>query len=68
MKKVRWYYLLLTAVFIILGIWTLIPAPASKPCLIGYYSHCSFTPASTIICWIIAGVFYWIGKKRAAKP
>jgi len=61
----KWYWLLLVVIFFILGISTLIPAPASKPSLLGYYAHCSFTPISTIICWIIAGVLYWIGRKRS---
>ena len=35
---------------IILSIMTLMPDPsASKPCYLGYYAHCSFTPFSTII-------------------
>jgi hypothetical protein len=52
------------AIFIVLGISTLIPAPASKPSLLGYYAHCSFAPISTIICWIIAGAIYWLGKRK----
>jgi len=51
-------------VAIILGASTLIPAPASKPSLLGYYAHCSFTPITTIILWIIAGVIYWFGKRK----
>jgi hypothetical protein len=43
---------------------TLIPAPASKPSLLGYYAHCSITPISTIICWAIAGAIYWLGKRK----
>ncbi|MFW9946224.1 MAG: hypothetical protein ACFFBZ_12665 [Promethearchaeota archaeon] len=31
------------------GIMTLIPDEASKPCYLGYYAHCSFTPFSTLI-------------------
>jgi hypothetical protein len=31
------------------GIMTLIPDDASKPCYLGYYAHCSFTPYSTLI-------------------
>jgi hypothetical protein len=63
----KWYWWLLVAIFVLLGVWTLVPAPASKPCLLGYYAHCTFTPISTIICWIVAGVCYWLGKKSAAK-
>ncbi|MCQ5374929.1 MAG: hypothetical protein NO515_07980 [Candidatus Methanomethylicia archaeon] len=60
----KWYWSLAVAVFIILGLMTLIPAPASKPCLLGYYAHCSITPVSTVICWVIAGGLYWFGKRR----
>ena len=55
------------AVFVVLGISTLVPAPASKPCLMGYYAHCPFAPASTAICWIIAGACYWLGKRATRK-
>jgi hypothetical protein len=60
----KWYYWVGVIVADILGISTLIPAPASKPSLLGYYAHCSFAPISTIICWIISGIIYWFGKKK----
>jgi len=47
-----------------MGVSTLIPAPASKPSFLGYYAYCSFAPVTTIICWIIAGVIYWLGKRK----
>jgi hypothetical protein len=56
-----------TIIAVALGISTLIPAPASKPCLLGYYAHCSFAPVATIICGVIAGVIYWFGKKDFSK-
>ena len=59
------YWWVLIAIFVVLGIVTLIPADASKPCLLGYEAHCSFTPISTIICWIIAAAFYAVGKRKA---
>ena len=61
----RWYYWVGVVVFVVLGVTTLIPAPASKPSLLGYYAHYSFTPISTVICWVIAGVIYWFGRKRS---
>jgi len=48
----------------VLRVSTLIPAPASKPCLLGYYAHCPFTPVSTVICWAAAGAVYRLGKKK----
>jgi hypothetical protein len=67
MKVTKRYYWVGVVIFTILGISTLIPAPASKPSLLGYYAHCSFAPISTIICWIIAGAIYWLGKRGEKK-
>ncbi len=39
---------------IVSGIMTLIPDNASKPCYLGYYAHCSFTPYSTLILFTMA--------------
>jgi len=61
MKRHHWVGIV---VAVVLGISTLIPAPAGKPSLLGYYAHCSFTPISTVICWAIAGVIYWLGRKK----
>jgi len=61
---VKWYYWVGIIVAIILGVSTLIPAPAGKPSLLGYYAHCFFAPISTVICWIIAGAIYWLGKRK----
>lgn len=36
------------------GVMTLLPDEASKPCYLGYYAHCSFTPYSTIILFSMA--------------
>lgn len=36
------------------GFMTLIPDEASKPCYLGYYAHCSFTPYSTLILFAMA--------------
>ncbi|MFX1374323.1 MAG: hypothetical protein ACFFA0_00785 [Promethearchaeota archaeon] len=36
------------------GIMTIIPDEASKPCYLGYFAHCSFTPFSTLILLAIA--------------
>uniref|UniRef100_A0A7J2U2W5 DUF3311 domain-containing protein n=1 Tax=Ignisphaera aggregans TaxID=334771 RepID=A0A7J2U2W5_9CREN len=60
----KWYHWAGVIIFVVLGITTLIPAPASKPSFLGYYAHCSFTPISTVICWAIAGVIYWLGRRR----
>ncbi|MEM2946275.1 MAG: hypothetical protein QXI87_08020 [Thermoproteota archaeon] len=67
MEKMKWYWWLLIAIFAVLGMSTLFPAPASKPNLIGYYSHCTFAPISTLICWIVSGLCYYIGKRKATS-
>ena len=41
---------------VVTGILTLIPDEASKPCYLGYYAHCSFTPYSTLILFGMAAV------------
>jgi len=53
----------------VLALTTVIPAPASKPCLLGYYAHCSFTPASTVILIVLGLGFLALGirKKRERK-
>jgi hypothetical protein len=62
-RLLKWYYWIGVIIFVALGISTLIPAPAGKQSLLGYYAHCSFAPISTIICWVIAGAIYWLGKR-----
>ena len=50
------------------AIWTIIPdISASKVCLLGYKSHCSFTPFSTIILMFMSIVFCYICLKFYRK-
>jgi hypothetical protein len=43
------------------GIWTLLPeSTASKESMLGYKSHCTFTPISTMILIFMAVVFSYI--------
>ncbi|UCF50606.1 MAG: hypothetical protein JSU91_03755 [Thermoplasmatales archaeon] len=45
----------------VLAIWTVVPdSSASKESILGYKSHCSFTPISTIILVFIAIVFTYL--------
>jgi hypothetical protein len=56
--------LLLTIVFTILALSTLIPqASASKECILGYRAHCTFTPISTLICLAISGLLCVLRKR-----
>jgi len=60
----KWYYWLVIAILVVVGISTLIPAPGSPLNLIGYSSVDPAAPISGIILWIIAGAIYWFGKKK----
>ncbi len=53
-----------TVIMALAAVCTVIPAPASKPCFLGYYAHCPWTPLSTLICLAIAGALYWLGLRR----
>ena len=59
----KWYKIVII-IAVLAGISTLIPASASKPCYLGYYAHCTFTPISTIICWYIAWNIYQRKSKK----
>lgn len=63
----KWYYWLGVVVAAAMSAVTLVPAPASKPNLLGYYSHCSLAPVSTVIWWAIAGAVFWLGKRGEKK-
>lgn len=63
-KKGYWVLFSLTVFFTLLAILTLMPETgASKTCLLGYKAHCTFTPISTIICLIPAGITCFIRKR-----
>jgi len=62
MKGKQWIGIV---VLIVLGAITLFPAAgASKPCMLGYYAHCTFTPISTVLCWAGAVVMYFRRRKK----
>ncbi len=60
----KWYYWLVMAILIVIGISTFVPAPGSPLNLIGYASVDPFAPVSGIVLWVIAGVVYWFGKRK----
>ena len=63
-KKGYWFLFSLTLFFTLLAISTIIPSErASKVCMIGYKAHCTFTPISTIICAIPAGLVCFVRKR-----
>ena len=70
MKKLITYILKLFILLILVAgaigstlsaVWTILPdASASKESMLGYHSHCSFAPISTLILIFIAVVFSYL--------
>jgi len=63
-KKGYWLLFILTLIFTFAALSTILPSDrASKLCLIGYDAHCTYTPISTIISVIPAGIICFIRKR-----
>ncbi len=67
--------LVTTIVLAALAAMTLVPLPASKPNLLGYFSSCPFAPWSTLIllalaggCCLVRSRLYGRNARRAAVP
>jgi len=65
-NKLKWYYWLIIAILVIVGISTFIPAPGPKN-LIGYSSVDPFAPISGVVLWAIAALVFWFGKRNEKK-
>lgn len=52
-------YMIIHGLSLLLGVATLIPSAASKPCMLGYFALCSFTPISTVLCLAPSAYFFW---------
>ncbi|MFC1717061.1 hypothetical protein ACFL6S_25560 [Candidatus Poribacteria bacterium] len=64
-KKGYLFLRILTIIFTLAAISSTLPIlPASKDCMLGYRAHCSFTPVSTLICIVAAGVVCTIRKRK----
>ena len=64
-KKGYGILLALTILFTLASISTLMPqASASKACFLGYKAHCTFTPISTVICVLLAGLACALRKRK----
>jgi uncharacterized protein with FMN-binding domain len=64
------YYALLglTIAFTLLAVITMLPNPAaSKPNVLGYRSVCSFAPAASALCGLLAGLTCTIRGRRVSK-
>jgi len=63
-KKSYWLLLVLTLVFTLLAVSTILPdASASKVSQLGYKAHCSYAPISTVICLSLSAVTCTIRKR-----
>ena len=59
---------ILTGVHLVLAVSTVLPTgTASKPCLLGYNAHCSFTPISTVCLVALAGLHVYLHRRGLAK-
>jgi hypothetical protein len=63
-KKGYWLLFILTLFFTLAAVSTIMPSDrVSKLCMIGYKAHCTFTPISTLLCIIPAGITCFIRKR-----
>ncbi|MGE0090206.1 MAG: hypothetical protein AB7S50_12120 [Bacteroidales bacterium] len=63
-KKGYWWLFAGTVFFALMAIITVLPdTSASKVCMIGYNAHCTFTPVSTLLCIIPAGLICFVRKR-----
>ncbi len=67
-SPVYWALLALTFAFSVLAVVTLIPnGAASKPNVLGYRSVCSFAPAATALCGVLAGITCTLRNRVASR-
>lgn len=63
-----WGLLALSLAFSILALVTLLPNPgAAKPNVLGYRSICSFAPAATALCGVLAGITCTVRNRRFSR-
>lgn len=63
-KKGYWALFVLTLFFTLCAVSTILPSHSvSKVSMLGYNAHCSFTPVSTLLCAIPAGLVCFIRKR-----
>jgi hypothetical protein len=64
-------HLVFTGIHFLLAVTTLIPVQtASKPSLLGYKAHCTFSPISTIVLLALGGLhafLHWRSVVKEAK-
>lgn len=63
-KRGYWKLFSITVALTLLAVLTIIPLDsASKECMLGYKALCTFTPISTILCLLPAGLVCFIRKR-----
>ena len=63
-KKGYWLLLILTIIFTLLAVLTILPdSNASHVSMLGYRAHCTFAPIGTLLCLIPAGITCFIRKR-----
>lgn len=67
MKKAYTWSLVVTVILTLLAVLTVWPMQASKPNGLGYYSHCSWAPWSTLILLLGAGIMCIIRNRLLKK-
>jgi len=60
-------FLGLTITSVLAAILTVLPLPASEPNVLGYVSHCTWAPWSTLILLVVAGAFCKL-RVKLCKP
>jgi len=61
------YWWVLVVVFVAVGVVTLVPFPIGQSNMLGYDSLDPFAPISSVICWVVAVVCYWLGLRAEKK-
>lgn len=59
--------LVATVLLTVLGLMTLLPMPASKPNVLGYFAMCSWSPFSTLILLGLAGLNCIVRAQRKQR-
>lgn len=60
-RFIKKYRLWLSGLFVFLAFVTVLPGRETN--LLGYQSHCSFVPISTLLSLVVAAFIYWYGSR-----
>lgn len=65
MTKIKPVWRVVVVLFIVIGIIACLPFHYFKSPFLGYYSLFPFVPISPIISWLLAWLFYYLGRRSA---